>query len=105
MSTFVYPTGDGNLTFALTVVNGGGDVYMHLSAPASYQWVGIGTGSKMAGSVMFIVYENADKLSQSPCYALLCATVADKLKVRCSRLGSLTAIVSQPTAAVSTATY
>ncbi|KAF2995072.1 hypothetical protein E8E13_002638 [Curvularia kusanoi] len=62
VSTFVYPTGDGNLTFALTATNGG-DVYMHLSAPATYQWVGIGTGSKMEGSVMFIVYENADKLS------------------------------------------
>lgn len=36
---------------------------MHLSAPATYQWVGVGTGSKMDGSVMVIVYENADKLS------------------------------------------
>ena len=62
ISTFISPTGAGNLTFALIAARNG-DVHMHLSAPATYQWVGVGTGSKMDGSVMVIVYENADKLS------------------------------------------
>ena len=61
--TFISSTEAGNLTFALIAANNG-DIRMHLSAPATYQWVGIGTGSKMEGSVMFIVYESADKLSE-----------------------------------------
>jgi hypothetical protein len=60
VSTFIYPTGKGNLTFALSATNTG-DVYMHLSAPTAYQWVGVGTGSEMEGSVMFILYENSER--------------------------------------------
>jgi hypothetical protein len=51
-STFIYPTDHGKLTFALSAANTTGDVYLHLSAPAAYQWVGVGTGSEMDGSVM-----------------------------------------------------
>jgi hypothetical protein len=61
-STFIYPTDNGNLTFALSAAKTG-DVYMHLSAPATYQWVGVGTGSEMDGSVMWIVYQGSDKNS------------------------------------------
>jgi hypothetical protein len=42
---------------------------MHLSGPATYSWVGVGTGSEMAGSVMWIVYEGANKDSQSWSFA------------------------------------
>ncbi|OSS53340.1 hypothetical protein B5807_01832 [Epicoccum nigrum] len=62
IATFISPTGAGNLTYALIAAKNG-DVRMHLSAPATYQWVGVGTGSEMDGSVMFILYENADKLN------------------------------------------
>jgi hypothetical protein len=63
-STFIHPTGHGNLTFAVSAATSG-DVYIHLSAPATYSWVAVGTGSEMAGSVMWIVYEGADRKSQS----------------------------------------
>lgn len=67
VSTFIYPTDNGNLTFALSAANTG-NVYIHLSAPAIYQWVGVGTGSEMEGSVMLILYESADKNSQCSIY-------------------------------------
>lgn len=57
-STFIHSTSNGNLTLALSAANDTGDVYIHFSAPAAYQWVGMGTGSKMDGSVMLIVYKN-----------------------------------------------
>jgi hypothetical protein len=68
VSTPIHTTDNGNLTFALTATNAG-DIYMHLSAPATHQWVVVGTESEMDGSVMFILYEHADKTSQYPfCY-------------------------------------
>ncbi|USP80203.1 hypothetical protein yc1106_07477 [Curvularia clavata] len=67
-ATFIEPTSHGNLTFALSAVNGTGDTYIYLSAPTAYQWVGVGTGSQMAGSVMLIVYKNnsANGVTLSP---------------------------------------
>jgi hypothetical protein len=53
-----------DLTFAVSAATSG-DVYIHLSAPATHSWVGAGTGSEMAGSVMWILYEGADKNSHS----------------------------------------
>ncbi|EOA85284.1 uncharacterized protein SETTUDRAFT_20797 [Exserohilum turcica Et28A] len=49
---------EGNLTFALSAVNDTGDTFIHLSGPTAYQWIAIGTGSRMRGSVMLIVYKN-----------------------------------------------
>jgi hypothetical protein len=40
---------------------------MRLSGPVLYQWVGVGTGSEMKGSVMFILYQNGDRSSESSC--------------------------------------
>jgi hypothetical protein len=60
-ATFIYSTGHGNLTFALSAAKTTGDVYLHFSAPVAYQWVGVGTGSEMDGSVMWIVYQSSDK--------------------------------------------
>jgi hypothetical protein len=53
-----------DLTFSVSAA-ASGDVYIHLSAPATHSWVGAGTGSEMAGSVMWILYEGADKNNQS----------------------------------------
>jgi hypothetical protein len=66
-STFIYPTSHGNLTYVLNAATTG-DLYMYLHAPATYQWIGVGTGSEMDGSVMFIVYEGADRDSECTCY-------------------------------------
>lgn len=66
VSTFIYPAGKGNLTFALSATNTG-DIYIHLSAPVAYQWVGVGTGSEMDGSVMFILYENSERNGERVC--------------------------------------
>ncbi|KAI1328312.1 iron reductase domain protein [Xylariaceae sp. FL0255] len=33
-----------------------GNIYLQLSAPTSYQWVALGTGSQMAGSNIFVMY-------------------------------------------------
>lgn len=35
---------------------GAGSVYFQLRAPASYEWVGLGIGSQMADSAMFVMY-------------------------------------------------
>jgi hypothetical protein len=33
-----------------------GGIYLSLSAPSSFQWVGLGIGSSMAGSTIFVMY-------------------------------------------------
>jgi hypothetical protein len=33
-----------------------GGIYFQLSAPTSYQWVGLGIGSQMAGASIFVMY-------------------------------------------------
>ncbi|KAF2682597.1 iron reductase domain protein [Lentithecium fluviatile CBS 122367] len=67
-STFVYATDHGNLTFSVNAANSTGDIFFHLSAPATYQWVSVGTGSEMDGSVMWVVYESSESngLTLSP---------------------------------------
>ncbi|KAF5124204.1 hypothetical protein E5D57_012132 [Metarhizium anisopliae] len=35
-----------------------GAMYLQLQAPPSYQWIGLGTGSRMRGSNMLVVYQN-----------------------------------------------
>lgn len=35
-----------------------GNIYFQISAPASYQWVALGTGTGMAGSNMFVMYQD-----------------------------------------------
>jgi hypothetical protein len=35
-----------------------GNIYFQISAPTSYQWVALGTGTGMAGSNMFIMYQD-----------------------------------------------
>ncbi|KAH7159707.1 hypothetical protein B0J13DRAFT_519157 [Dactylonectria estremocensis] len=40
--------------------SGSGDVYVQIKAPTSYQWVGLGIGSRMAGAEMFLVYQDGN---------------------------------------------
>jgi hypothetical protein len=47
-----------NFTFSLTV-NLNGDLWFRLAGPAWWSWLAVGTGTEMAGSLMFIVYRNA----------------------------------------------
>ncbi|TPX16734.1 uncharacterized protein E0L32_003675 [Thyridium curvatum] len=41
-----------------TSSSGSGNIYFQISAPASYEWVALGTGSRMAGSNMFVMYQD-----------------------------------------------
>lgn len=54
----------GNACFSInipdaTASSGSGDVYMQITAPTTYTWVGFGQGSQMSGSNMFILYTDA----------------------------------------------
>ncbi|KAG5983314.1 hypothetical protein E4U55_000298 [Claviceps digitariae] len=35
-----------------------GNIYFQLRAPTSYSWIALGLGTRMAGSAMFIIYDN-----------------------------------------------
>jgi hypothetical protein len=37
-----------------------GTMYMQLSAPTSYQWVGLGIGRAMAGASIFVMYADGN---------------------------------------------
>ncbi|KAK0660493.1 hypothetical protein QBC41DRAFT_236535 [Cercophora samala] len=37
-----------------------GNIYFQLKAPTSYQWVALGTGSQMAGSNIFVMYQDGN---------------------------------------------
>ncbi|KAL7821701.1 iron reductase domain protein [Trichoderma aethiopicum] len=37
---------------------GSGDIFFQLKAPTSWQWIGLGIGSQMVGSQMFIMYQD-----------------------------------------------
>lgn len=34
------------------------NIYFQIEAPTSYQWIGLGIGSRMAGATMFLLYED-----------------------------------------------
>jgi hypothetical protein len=40
--------------------NSGSDVYIQITAPTSYSWIGMGTGSQMSGSTMLIMYASGN---------------------------------------------
>lgn len=50
-----------NLTFALSVADPtvSQDMYFHISGPSSYSYMGIGTGTVMQDSLIFVIYPNA----------------------------------------------
>ncbi|SMQ52532.1 unnamed protein product [Zymoseptoria tritici ST99CH_3D7] len=43
-----------------TAQSGSGDIFFQMTAPTSMNWVGLGQGSKMAGSNMFVMYTSSD---------------------------------------------
>ncbi|RYP70271.1 hypothetical protein DL771_005574 [Monosporascus sp. 5C6A] len=47
--------------------SGSGNIYIQLRAPTSYQWIGLGQGSSMAGANMFLMYaDGAGNVTVSP---------------------------------------
>ncbi|RSL80373.1 hypothetical protein BHE90_005405 [Fusarium euwallaceae] len=40
--------------------SGSGNIYFQMEAPSSVQWAGLGIGSSMSGSEMFLIYQNGD---------------------------------------------
>ncbi|KAI0020518.1 iron reductase domain protein [Xylariomycetidae sp. FL0641] len=50
-----------------SAASGSGDIYLQLSAPTSYAWVALGTGTQMAGADMFVLYaDGAGNVTVSP---------------------------------------
>jgi cellobiose dehydrogenase-like cytochrome len=43
-----------------TASSGSGDIFFQITGPSSYAWIGMGTGSQMSGSNMFIIYQSGD---------------------------------------------
>ena len=42
-----------------TVSSGTGDIFMQISGPTTYSWLGLGQGSSMSGANFFIVYASS----------------------------------------------
>ena len=58
---------DANFTFALNIPDDSTDLYIHLSGPNDYSWIGVGTGSEMKNSLMIILYSNKKGDSEFLC--------------------------------------
>ncbi|KAK7559724.1 integral membrane protein [Phyllosticta citricarpa] len=43
-----------------TVNSGNGDIFLSISGPVTYSWIGLGQGSSMTGARIFIIYTSAD---------------------------------------------
>ncbi|CVK97718.1 related to cellobiose dehydrogenase [Fusarium mangiferae] len=41
-----------------TASSSSGNLFIRIQAPVEYQWVGLGTGDKMSGSTMFVIYQD-----------------------------------------------
>ena len=50
--------------FSVNIANDSDDVFIYFTSPA-YSWVGVGFGEKMEGSLMLIMYPNANGDSTS----------------------------------------
>lgn len=59
-STYIFSETVANLTLSLTAVAETGDLWFRLSAPAEYDWVGIGIGPEMKGALTFVTYPAAN---------------------------------------------
>ncbi|KAH6619248.1 putative carbohydrate binding protein, partial [Chaetomium sp. MPI-SDFR-AT-0129] len=66
------PSGGNGLCYSIAVPTssanaGSGNIYFQLKAPTSFQWVALGTGSSMAGSNIFLMYQDGKgNLTLSP---------------------------------------
>lgn len=67
-STFIFSESAANLNLSLTAVAETGDLWFRLSAPADYDWVGVGIGAKMKGALTFVTYptKNGTAITLSP---------------------------------------
>jgi len=69
-STFIFinTVTVANLTLSLTAVAQTGDLWFTLSAPAEYDWVGVGIGAEMKGALTFVTYpaKNGTAVTLSP---------------------------------------
>lgn len=45
---------------SVTASSGSGNIYLQISAPTSYEWVALGTGSGMVGANMFLMYQDGN---------------------------------------------
>ena len=52
---------DYGLALTSTTAGNGTSLFLQLSAPASFQWAAVGSGDKMDGSLMFLIYRSDDK--------------------------------------------
>ncbi|KAK3393630.1 hypothetical protein B0H63DRAFT_22343 [Podospora didyma] len=52
------PCATTSLSPSTSASKGSGNIYFQISAPTSYQWVALGTGSRMRDSNMFIMYQD-----------------------------------------------
>ncbi|KAK4251800.1 hypothetical protein C7999DRAFT_10436 [Corynascus novoguineensis] len=57
------PSGGGGLCYGIAIPTssanaGSGNIYFQIKAPTSLQWVALGTGSGMAGSNIFLMYQD-----------------------------------------------
>ncbi|KYG13604.1 hypothetical protein FVEG_13881 [Fusarium verticillioides 7600] len=43
---------------ASTALSSSSTLFIRIQAPVEYQWVGLGTGDKMSGSTMFVIYQD-----------------------------------------------
>ena len=68
-SSSVFAPGNRNgassqFALALNVDDNSKDLYFRLSGPSHNSWIAVGTGSVMAGSMMFVVYTSSDGKSE-----------------------------------------
>ncbi|KAI9788264.1 MAG: hypothetical protein M1816_007030 [Peltula sp. TS41687] len=72
-NTKVCPANGGGVCYQVNIpartANGGdGDIFFQISGPSSMQWVALGTGRRMIGANMFVLYTSAnnDNVTLSP---------------------------------------
>ncbi|KAL2023248.1 hypothetical protein VTK56DRAFT_3371 [Thermocarpiscus australiensis] len=68
----ICPSNAGGVCYSIAVPTssadaGSGNIYFQIEAPTSFQWVALGTGSVMAGSNIFLMYQDGNgNLTLSP---------------------------------------
>lgn len=54
-ATFSYATDGNDFTFTITG-NSDGDLWFSMACPDMYSWCAVGTGARMSGSQMWVIY-------------------------------------------------
>lgn len=58
-ATFCLPD-DINVCYSVVAAQTGDDIFIQMRAPSTYGYVGLGTGTSMTGSTMFIMYAQSN---------------------------------------------